>query len=325
MRRRVDPGRYDERLLMFAAREWERAGAHDAAITAYGELLDSPRSAARAAAAADRLGLCLQRRGETDRLSEQVEQLLRSPQLDEISRHRVERRLYLAKCGDDPAAALQRPPELPLEMPGAGHAGPKALYRMGEDGVPIEEAALHALGLEGTWCENALYTTLCGLLTWDVHFAALPGAFQHPFQDAPLDYESGSYWSERRDLFDERMAFLASADLADEVVRAFRAHQPRRCRGVAWEYFDAETLRRAVAALGPGLLPIVERIASNPRHHRRGLPDLFCFQGDGALLVEVKGPGDQVSVEQALWHDYLLRHGGDVKIARVKRTEESEV
>jgi len=321
MRRRVDPGRYDERVLMLAARELERAGVQDSAIVVYSEMVNSPRSAVRAAAAADRLGLCLQRTGDADQLPALVEPLLDSPALDDISRHRVLRRLFLAKCGDDPRADIRRPDVQRLEIPGAGHAGSKALYRMGDEAVPVEEAALYALGLEGMWCENALYTTLCGLLTWDVHFAPLPGAFQHLFQDAPLDHGSETYWSARRDLFVARMAHLATADLADEVVRAYVAQQPRRCRGVAWEYFDAETLRRATAALGPGVLPIVDRIARHPRRHRRGLPDLFCFDGERALLIEVKGPGDQVSVEQALWHDFLLRSGVPTRIARVTRTD----
>ena len=321
MRRRVDPGRYDERLVMLAARELERAGVLESAIVIYSDLVNSPRSTTRAATAADRLGLALKRTEQADRLPELIEPLLHSPTLDDISRHRILRRKYLARCGDDPSAALLRPEELPLELRGAGHAGSKALYFMGDEAVPIEEAALHALGLEGMWCENALYTTLSGLLLWDVMFAPLPGAFQHPFQDAPADYDSETFYTVRRALFESRMRQLGSVDLTEAIHRAYRAHHPRRCRGVAWEYFDAETLGRVTTALGLGLLPIVERIARHPRRHRRGLPDLFCFEGEGALLIEVKGPGDQVSIEQALWHDYLLRHGVEVRIARVRRTE----
>jgi hypothetical protein len=49
------------------------------------------------------------------------------------------------------------------------------------------------------------------------------------------------------------------------------------------------------------------------------MPDLFVFTEEGPAMVEVKGPGDQVSIEQALWHDFLLREGVDVRLARIRR------
>ena len=55
--------------------------------------------------------------------------------------------------------------------------------------------------------------------------------------------------------------------------------------------------------------------------HRAGLPDLFVLVDGGARLIEVKGPGDQVSVEQALWHDALMAAGADVRLVRVERIE----
>lgn len=319
-RRRVDPSRYDERLAVLAGRELERAGEHGRAVELYGRLLKVARGAARAARVADRMGLALRRADlSPDLLEQPVQPWLASPRLDDISRHQVELRMFRLGLGDDPRKRLRRPEVLEFDLEPAGHQGPKALYRLGDETLSVEEAVLRRLGYEGMWCENVLYTTLFGLLFWEVVFAPLEGMFQHPFQDAPLDYRTEFFHPHRADLFAARGAALKDGDPERLVLDAHAAHAPRRCRGVAWEALESQVLASAAVALGPALVPILERIGRNPRRHRRGLPDLFLWREGGAMLVEVKGPGDQVFLEQALWHDFLLRAGVDVRLARVKR------
>lgn len=319
-RRRVDPARYDERLAFSWARQLERDGDLAGAIRIYCALLDDPRSMTRASEVADRVGLALRRSDRADELDALTTPLLESDLTNDIARFRVRRRLHLAGHGGDPRRELMKPPAIEMAFPHAGYAGPKALYLVGEEALAVEEAALHELGGDGLWCENSLVSTLFGLLLWDAIFAAVPGMFQHPFQDAPLDLRGETFYEQRRDLIDHRLTELEGADLAAEVAASHDAHHPRRCRGVAWDAYDAETLARAAVALGAHLPPILLRLARHPRRHRKGMPDLFVFTDDGPTLVEVKGPGDQVSIEQALWHDFLLRVGVDVKLARVKRS-----
>ena len=318
-RRRVDPARYDERLAFSWARQLERDGDLDGAIRIYRTLLDDPRSMTRASEVADRVGLALRRSDRAGELTALTSFLLETPRTNDIARFRVRRRLHLAGHGDDPRRELATPPVVEMTFPHAGHAGPKALYLVGDEALPVEEAALIELGGDGLWCENSLVSTLFGLLLWDALFAPVPGMFQHPFQDAPLDLRGETFYEHRREAIDDRLAELDHADIATEVIAAHAAHHPRRCRGVAWDAYDVDTLARAAVALGPHLSPILLRIARHPRRHRKGMPDLFVFTGDAAAMVEVKGPGDQVSIEQALWHDFLLREGVDVRLARVRR------
>jgi hypothetical protein len=318
-RRRVDPARYDERLAFSWARQLERDDDLDGAIRIYRALLDDPRSMTRASEVADRAGLALRRSERAEELAELTSPLLQSTRTSDIARFRIRRRLHLAKQGGDPRRELREPPVVEMTFPHAGYAGPKALYLVGDEALPVEEAALHELGGDGLWCENSLVSTLFGLLLWDAIFAALPGMFQTPFQDAPLDLRGETFYEQRRQLIDERLAELEQADLAAEVAAAHAAHHPRRCRGVAWDAYDVDTLCRAAVALGPHLPPILLRLARHPRRHRKGMPDLFVFTEEGPAMVEVKGPGDQVSIEQALWHDFLLREGVDVRLARIRR------
>ncbi len=318
-RRRVDPARYDERLAFSWARQLERDGDLDGAIRIYRALLDDPRSMTRASEVADRAGLALRRSDRAEELSALTAPLLESARTNDIARFRIRRRLHLAGRGEDPRRELIHPPVVEMTFPHAGYAGPKALYLVGDEALPVEEAALHELGGDGLWCENSLVSTLFGLLLWDAVFAPLPGMFQTPFQDAPLDLRGETFYAQRQQLIDDRLSELERADLAAEVAAAHAAHHPRRCRGVAWDAYDVDTLTRAAAALGPHLPPILLRIARHPRRHRKGMPDLFVFTEQGPAMVEVKGPGDQVSIEQALWHDFLLREGVDVRLAKVKR------
>jgi hypothetical protein len=320
-RRRVDPARYDERLASLAGRELERAGRPADALELYRPLIEHGRRGSSVARTADRMGLALRRAGEDPReLLERLGPWLASSRLDDISRHGVELRLFRLGVGEDPRAALLRPAVEELTLEAAGYHGPKALYRVGEDAATVEEAALVHLGGDGMWCENVLYTTLFGLLMWDVIFAPIDGMFQHPFQDGPLDYRTGEFFANREELFAARMAQLQAGDPTAEVLTAHAAHATRRCPGVGWESLEPAILASAARALGDTLFPILERIGRHPKRHGRGLPDLFLWRDGKARLVEVKGPGDQVSLEQSLWHDFLLRHGVDVRLAKVRRT-----
>ncbi len=319
-RRRVDPARYDERLASLAARELERAARPGEALELYRALLRHGRRGSTVARTADRMGLALRRAGgDPEELPRRLGGWREPGRLDDISRHGVELRLHRLGLADDPRQALRHPPVEELTLEAAGHDGPKAIYWLGEGVATVEEAALVRLGGDGMWCENVLYTTLFGLLMWDVIFAPLPGMFQHPFQDGPLDYRTGDFHPNRADRFTTRMAELRAGDPVAEVLAAHEAHAPRRCPGVGWESLEPAVLAAAVRALGDALFPILERIGRHPRRHGRGLPDLFLWRDGAARLVEVKGPGDQVSLEQALWHDFLLRNGVDVRLARVRR------
>lgn len=320
-RERVDPARADARVIYRAARAREQRAEVADAMRLYGLLIDERRHLPTAARAADRLGLLMHRAKDVAGYRERVEPLLNSDGLSDPSQRLIRRRLRLMRLGTDPR---QNDPPVAVRafrFMGAGHAGSKALYRLptGEVGS-VEEAVLAQLGGDGVWCEGGLYATLFALLCWDIIFAPLPGAFQHRFQDAPVDFETALFYLRRKTRFQRRFAELAEADLAEPIAAAWQAYQGIACRGALWT-FEPSLLVRAGRDLGAGLLHILRRYARHPGRHRAGLPDLLVWpQGEeGPLLVEVKGPGDQVSIEQALWHAWMRRHGVPICVARVTR------
>jgi hypothetical protein len=202
----------------------------------------------------------------------------------------------------------------------SGHEGSKALY-LGADGsgVTVEEAVLQTFEQGGYYAENALYCTLFGLLFWKEIFAPIPGAFLHPFQSAPLDVSTSEFFESRRTMLLDRLEEISVSDVGDLVASAYRQHQGTSSQFARWEIYSEPDLTRAAVGLGGTLIPILDRIARHPGRHAKGMPDLLIWDGGRAVAVEVKGPGDQVRLEQRLWHDVMLRAGLEVRIARVQR------
>jgi Fanconi-associated nuclease 1 len=317
---RLFPGRYRERLAFAAARELERLGELGAAAEIYERLALRGVDIGTRASAAERLGILARKANLGESFLAVSEALLAAPELDATARYAIVRRRTLlgADCGEEARPLSARVVELALEP--AGHLGTKALYRGVRGPATVEEAVLEALGGDGLFAENALYRTLFGLLLWDVVYADVPGMFRHRFQSAPLDADTEYFFANRRDLIVGRLEALRPADLGEEVALAWAAHRGEMSRFVHWDGFTPELLARCARSLGEPLLGVLERLARNPKRHGRGMPDLLVWQDGRAVLVEVKGPGDQLSIEQRLWHDALLRLGLDVCVAKVRRT-----
>lgn len=330
-RARVDPARADSRVVYRAARAHERLGQPASAMALYRLLVETCRHPSTAAHAADRLGLLMHRAGDTQGFEACTAPLLADDRLSAPRQRQVRRRLRLMRLGPDPRANDPPIPVRTFQFTQVGYAGSKAIYALPQlasasrEGPPgtgtVEEGVLCALGGDGVWCEGGLYSLLFALLCWDIIFAPLPGAFQHPYQDGPFDLSTAGFHARRAALFKARFAELASADLGARVAAAWDAHAGVACNGVRWDRFDKALVVRAATDLGVGLLHLLRRLAQHPGRHRAGLPDLLVWPRgeDGPVLIEVKGPGDQMSVEQTLWHGWLRRHAVPICVARVSR------
>ena len=322
-RERVDPARADSRVVYRAARAHERLGQPAAAIEHFRLLVETCRHPSTTARAADRLGLLMHRAGDTRGFEASVAPLLTDDRISAPSRRLLQRRLRLMRLGPDPRADDPPIPVRTFQFEQVGHIGSKALYALptGTGTGTVEEAVLHALGDDGVWCEGGLYSLLFALLCWDVIFAPLPGAFQHPFQDGPIDLHTAGFYPRRAALFEPHFAELASADLGKLVDAAWERCAGLACSGVQWDRFERAMVVRAATDLGVGLVHLLRRLAQHPGRHRSGLPDLLVWPRgeDSPVLIEVKGPGDQMSVEQTLWHGWLRRHAVPICVARVSR------
>lgn len=85
---------------------------------------------------------------------------------------------------------------------------------------------------------------LFGLLFWDVIFASIPGAFETPYQTAPLDIAEDSFYHARKVLMDERLAVIEAGKGANIVRDVDARHRASGtwCVGVQWDLFSSEDL-----------------------------------------------------------------------------------
>jgi hypothetical protein len=180
----------------------------------------------------------------------------------------------------------------------------------------VEDLALDhyaARGQRGFHAENWLWLALYGLALWDVMFAPVEGAFEHAYQDGPLDLEEPSFRARRETAVAERLDDLAAtAEPATRLLATWDRKQGLRNRLVPWAPGVRGHIELALSRLSGRHLTIVfDRLSRDLGRYRRGLPDLFLLASGtpGFQLLEVKGPGDHLRPEQIGWLDYLAANG----------------
>lgn len=189
----------------------------------------------------------------------------------------------------------------------------------------IESAVLETLaatGQAGCFAENSLWKSLFGLAFWDIVFAPVPGAFQHPFQLGPIDLHRPEFRRQRRTAIEQRLDELRREDdLRPRLEQVREAKQGIVNAFVSWGPQLRHNLDLVLPHLrGEHLAHVCDRLSRDVRRYRCGLPDLFvlCDAQPGFVLYEVKGPNDQLRPEQGAWIDYLDGGGLPAEILSVR-------
>lgn len=93
-------------------------------------------------------------------------------------------------------------------------------------------------------CEGRIVSTLFGLLFWDVIFAPIPGAFETPFQSAPLDIAEDTFYFARQEMADERLQEIRNGEGQKILTQVLDDHCEIRtcCVGVRWDLFSRQDL-----------------------------------------------------------------------------------
>ncbi|KAG2037349.1 hypothetical protein BDR03DRAFT_920111 [Suillus americanus] len=177
-------------------------------------------------------------------------------------------------------------------------------------------------GFKGIHSETRIITTLFGILFWDIIFLPIPGAFETPFQTAPLDMAEDSFYHARRDPIEIRLKELEDGRGEEIVNRVETEHRARKtwCVGVGWELVEEGEIIKIVRCLGGTALSMICHLLCEDYAGRcSGGPDLFLWNADTGKckFVEVKGPGDTLQENQKLWIDVLRRAGAAVELCSV--------
>ncbi len=317
--RGVDPRRVWVKRLQAAARLLEaEEGAR--AAHAYRGLLEAGLS--QPGPAARRLALVLEALGEAAEGARlcthwaQRAQPQNRPGLLRTGR-RLSRKAGLSWA---PARPLRKAPERRLELT-------RAQDGRWESGQGIEAAVLDRIAarraLHG---ENVLWTTLFGLVFLDLYWLPVRGMLPAPYLAGPLDLGTPAFLEHRRAAIEARL----KEALPSVVRRNHRAYEGRVVSGVRWSIAPLDILE----SLAEAGRPILWRLLREGWAAARGLPDLTVLPGarlrveglfpgrlgEDLLLVEVKGPGDELRDAQRVWHDALAGAGLSVEVWRVEST-----
>jgi Fanconi-associated nuclease 1 len=124
----------------------------------------------------------------------------------------------------------------------------KSIWKgQGEEVVNVETYALQhyeRLGYKGYHCEGRIVTTLFGLLFWDIIFAPITGAFETPYQTAPLDIFEDTFYHAREELIENRLDEISRNNARQIIQNVDDEHRERGtwCLGVRWDLFPKEDL-----------------------------------------------------------------------------------
>lgn len=157
------------------------------------------------------------------------------------------------------------------------------------------------------YVENALITGVLGLCIWDIIFAPLQGAFYHPFQHAPADFQEPEFRIRREAALQDRFRELQNGAMAQLVRDNWQSKFGIGNPLVSWRYLSAEIIDIALERIPyPDWHRLFKYLLKDLRNHRTGLPDLAFFPAAGGYqFIEVKGPGDKLQNNQRRWMAYF--------------------
>ncbi|KWH47756.1 VRR-NUC domain-containing protein [Burkholderia stagnalis] len=295
------------KLLFAVGQAGERRGAWPLALDAYarsawpGSRHRRIRVLERCGRDDDALALALDARTafESDEERQRVERML--PRL----------RRRLGRAAERAAAAPDVPRDtLVLARPDAFVSVEYAV----RDHLAQPDAPVH-------YVENTLINSLFGLLCWEPVFAAVPGAFFHPFQRGPADLHAPDFAARRADAFAACFAQLDSGAYQETIRRHFATKASLQSPFVFWGVLSEALLDEALACLPPAHLRLwFARLLADIRSNRSGFPDLIRFWPDARRyeMIEVKGPGDRLQDNQTRWLGYCVAHGMPVRVVDVE-------
>lgn len=232
-------------------------------------------------------------------------------------------RVHAGRAAERSTLVLPGPQASPLQhAPGPAEAvhAPQPVEYLVRDHLTCEAAPVY-------YVENALINSLFGLLCWQPVFAALPGAFFHPFQRGPADLHAPDFHARRAVQFAACLEQLDSGAYRETILRHLREKAGVQSPFVFWGLLTPELVTMALDCLPAAHLKLwFERLLRDVRANRSGLPDLIRFWPAERRyeLIEVKGPGDRLQDNQIRWLAYCVQHGMPVRVLDVRWADEAE-
>ena len=302
--------RMRDNLINSIARHLERFGDHSQALHLY-SLAELPPSRERRARILERLG----------RIEESL-QMCRQIQTDPWEEAEQEfAGRFVRRLSRTLDLEVEKAPRFDL---------PVHLLELEYDPtVGVEQAVLRdflSRGFTGYHGENILWTGLFGLAFWDIVFLSLPGCFFNRYQRGPKDLFRPEFRRRREKLIEQRLRHIrGTPSWPEEILRLYDRKEGIASDLVHWKYLPRELVDRSVRTIPrEHLAAILDKLSEHPGGNKSGFPDLIVFPPSGRRkapayeLIEVKGPGDQLQINQRRWLRYFAEHGIPFRVIRVQ-------
>ncbi|WP_106478189.1 VRR-NUC domain-containing protein [Phytohalomonas tamaricis] len=294
------------KLLYQLAQHHERMNEPATAVTLY-------KACAYPGARVRRLRV-LERSGQYDEAFDVAQDAEATPESEAEKQHvqrilpRLRRKLGLPQLPKQGSIAFER---MTLKLPKPAGESVEAAVR---DHLSKKEGPVH-------YVENTLLNALFGLLCWDTIFAAVPGAFFHPFHVGPADLLRADFYHKRAALFEACLSQLDSAAYQTTIWNNFAAKQGIQSPFIYWEAISEALLDQALTCLpAKHLKQWFERMLIDLKANRAGFPDLIQFWPNERRykMIEVKGPGDRLQDNQLRWLEFCTQHDMPVAVCYVQ-------
>ncbi|KAK0175354.1 hypothetical protein PV327_009108 [Microctonus hyperodae] len=178
---------------------------------------------------------------------------------------------------------------------------------------------------KGLHCEGNLPITLCTCAFWnEIYNVSVPGAFICRYQNAPLDLWSSMFIENRQKQIQKRIVALNQLnieDLCEEMHECYVSHKQNSSLMTPNLFHDSEDIKEIIRCLGlKKVIGLCLVLLNDFYHLSAGFPDLIVWNADTleCKVVEVKGPGDSLSIKQKLWINRLMELGINTEVCYVK-------
>ena len=212
---------------------------------------------------------------------------------------------------------------------------------------PVEAYALDlftAAGYTGFYTENQLWNALFALAFWDIIFLPIEGVFYNRYQRAPADLYTEQFRNRRKTEIESRMREIEQKKKTGKtILNRYDEKKDIACSLINWKLITREQISAILERIPAAhLSAIFRRMVRDLRANTNGFPDLVLFppsgrrkgksrsvfrdgdQGVPYLLVEVKGPGDQVQKNQKRWMKYFCEAGIPNRVFRMNLVTDPE-
>jgi fanconi-associated nuclease 1 len=173
-------------------------------------------------------------------------------------------------------------------------------------------------GFESHHTEGSIFSTLFGLLFWDIIYMNIPFVFQTKFQTAPLDFRTDAFYPQRKEFIDARIEELKMDNKMEEIMKkTWEEFEGKANACVQWQRNTLEELVVIAKSAGGKLIGVIMKELAKNFKKTKGMPDLIVFDEKEFKFCEVKSQRDHLSDHQRIWIDLLIKENVQVEIGHV--------